>query len=67
MSIYGSHTMMTSNAGMTASLYPAPSMQFSSDGDDWYDSGSADGGNSSSAEQTEITLDERTGIWTGNN
>lgn len=60
--------MMISNASLTGNLSPAPLMQFSSDdGDSWYDSGSSDGGDSSSAEQTEITLDERTGIWTGNN
>lgn len=40
--------------------------QCSSDGDSWYDTGSTDGSDASSAEQTEITLDERTGIWTGN-
>lgn len=48
--------------------YPTSSVLFSSDeNNSWYDTGSTDTSSSSSDEQIEITLDERTGIWTGKN
>lgn len=66
MNTFANQTWASSQPGMTGHRYPTSPMLFSSDEDSsWYDTGSTDTSSSSSDEQIEITLDERTGIWTG--